>query len=160
MHLQFRYSFAVRALYKGQPEQRRQPRKFNATQIDRALSCADQPRDRAEMAQQRHKELTGQGCADAAGGFARLQVRVLQNRKEVESASPKCEPVNRAEFQIARRIDADEKQIGVIRMEGNEVSNVSFKAADLLSTGIERMNQADLVSGFDAAGITCAQRQR
>src|SRR3977135_4729592 len=113
------------------------------------------------MAQQRHKKLTGQGCTDAAGGLLpRLKVRVLQDRKEIELAPPKAKLVNLANLQISRGIHADKKKIGVIRMEGNKVSNVGLKASDLLTTGIERMNQADLVSGFDAVRITCAQRKR
>ena len=46
------------------------------------------------MAKQRHEELTGQGGADTAGGFARLLVRVVQDWKEVEVAAAKAEPVN------------------------------------------------------------------
>src|SRR3982074_2954286 len=102
------------------------------------------------MAQSPDKKLTGQGGADAAGGFARLQVRVLQNGEKIESSSPKGKPVNLAKLAIARRIDADKKKIGIFRMEGNEVSDVSLKASDLLAARIKRMNQADLISGFDA----------
>jgi hypothetical protein len=68
--------------------------------------------------------------------------------------------VNLAKPEIARRIDADKEKIGVIRMEGNEVSNVSLKTSDLLASWIERVNQADLISGFGAVRVTSAQRQR
>ncbi len=84
----------------------------------------------------------------------------MQDGKEIESAPPKRKPVNLAKLEIARRIDADKQKIGVRRMEGNEVSNVGLKTSDLLAARIERMNQADLISGFDAVRITCAQRQR
>ena len=66
------------------------------------------------MAQQRHKKLAGQRGADAAGGFARLQVRVVQDGQEVEGAAAKGKFVNFAELQIAGGIDADEKQVGVV----------------------------------------------
>jgi hypothetical protein len=68
--------------------------------------------------------------------------------------------VNLAKPEIARGIDADKEKIGVIRMEGNEVSNVSLKTSDLLASRIERVNQADLISGFGAVRVTSAQRQR
>ena len=49
------------------------------------------------------------------------------------------------EFQIPDRINADEKKIGVGRVERDEVPDVGFEAADFLSARIERMNQADLI---------------
>ena len=112
------------------------------------------------MAQQRHKELAGQGGADAAGGFARLQVRIPQNGQEIERPSAKGKSMNLAELQIARGIDPDKEKIGVVGMEGNEVSNIGLESSDLLATGVERMNQANLVSGFDASDVTRAQSQR
>src|ERR1700733_33546 len=106
------------------------------------------------MAQQRHKKLAGQGGTDAAGGFARLQVRVSQNRKEIERSSAKGKFMNLAEFQIARGIDPNEEKVGVVGMEGNEVPNIGLESSDLLATRVERMNQANLVSGFDAIRVT------
>jgi hypothetical protein len=68
--------------------------------------------------------------------------------------------VNLAKLQVAGGIDADEQKVGILRMKGNEVSNVSFESSNLFTTGIERMDQANLVSRFDAVGITRAQTQR
>ncbi len=99
------------------------------------------------MAKQRHEELTGQGCADAAGGFARLLVRVVQDRKEVEVAAAKAEIVNFPELEIPRRIHADEENIGIGRMKGDEIADVGFETADLFTARIEWMDQADLVAG-------------
>ena len=111
------------------------------------------------MAQQSDKKLTSQGGTNAAGGFARLQVRVSQDRKEIERSSTEGESMNLAEFQIARGIDPNEEKVGVVGMEGNEVSNISLESSHLLTTGIERMNQANLVSGLGTIRITRAQPQ-
>jgi hypothetical protein len=68
--------------------------------------------------------------------------------------------MNLAEFQIARGIDPNEEKVGVVGMEGNEVPNIGLESSDLLATRVERMNQANLVSGFDAIRVTRAQSQR
>ena len=101
IHLQLRRPFTMQHLNERQPEHRRQPGKLHPPQIDRASPGADQPGDQAEMAQQRHEELTGQGAADAAGGLARLLVGVVQDRQEVEGAAAKAEFVNLAELEVA-----------------------------------------------------------
>src|SRR5579859_3627467 len=68
--------------------------------------------------------------------------------------------MNFPEFQIAERIDADEQQIGVRRMERDEVADIGLEAADFLTPRIERMDQADLISGLSIACVACAQCQR
>jgi hypothetical protein len=68
--------------------------------------------------------------------------------------------MNFAEFQIARGIDPNEEKVRVVGMEGNEVSNIGLESSNLLTTGVERMNQANLVSRFDAIDVTRPQSQR
>ena len=159
IHLQFRRAFAMKHLNERQPQDRRQPGKFNPPQIDRASPGADQLRDQAEMAKQRHEELPGQRGADAAGGFARLLVRIMQDRQEIEAAAAECQPVKLPELQVARRIHADEEQVGVSWMKRDEVADVGLEAADFFAARIERMDQADLIARLDAAGVARSQRQ-
>ena len=111
------------------------------------------------MAEQRHKELRGQRCADAAGRFARLLIRIMQDGQEIEATSTERQPVKPSQFQFAARVHADEEDVGVGRMERNEIANVCFEAANLFAARIERMDQADLVTRFDPVGISRAQRQ-
>jgi hypothetical protein len=146
----------MKHLNEWKPQDYWKPRKFDATQVDRTSSRAYEPCDRAEIAQQRHKKLAGQGISDAAGGFARIDIRVSQNRQEVERSASKGKFVNLAELQISYRIDADEKQVGIRRVKGDEVSDVRLETSDFLAAGIEGVNQADLVSGDDRGGVTCA----
>src|SRR5262249_10983191 len=98
----------------------------------------------------------GQRLSDVARGLARLQVRVVQNGEEIECSTTEREPVNLAELQITPGIDADEKKIGVARMEGDEVANVGLKTTDFLTAGIKGMNQADLISRVNVAGVAGA----
>ena len=81
-----------------------------------------------------------------AGRLARLLVRIMQDRQEVEAAAAECQPVKLSQLQIARRVHADKEDVGVGRMEGDEVADVGFEAADLFAARIERMDQADLVA--------------
>ena len=83
----------------------------------------------------------------------------MQDGQEVEAAAAECQPVKLSQFQLARRVYADEEDIGVNRMKRDEVADVGLEAADLLAARVERMDQADLIARLDTAGVSRPQRQ-
>ena len=55
----------------------------------------------------------------------------MQNGQEVEAAAAEYQPVKLSQLQVARRVYADKEDIGVGRMEGNEVADVGFEAEQI-----------------------------
>ncbi len=111
------------------------------------------------MTQQRHEELACQRGTNGARGFTRLGIAVAKDRKEIEGAAAERDPVHFTEGEVTDRIHADEQDVGVVRMEGDEVADIGLEPADLLAARIEGMEQADLIAWPNAACIAGAQRQ-
>ncbi|WP_244434660.1 hypothetical protein [Afipia sp. P52-10] len=133
-------------LYEGKAEQDRKPREFDAAKIDRAPAAADFRCDRSEIAQKGCEELAGEGFANRTRGLACLLIRIAQDRQEIELAATKRQTVQRAKRKIADRVDADEKDIRIRRMEGNEIADIGFQPAHFLSARVERVNETYLVA--------------